>query len=126
MLTLLLLLLLLLHHELLLLHHELLLLEHGGILHHAEPKVLVYERDFAPLVEALKSACPGVSRWIEAGDEYEGLLADGRIQRPDPFTFDESEIAELFYTSGSTGTPKGVALSHRTLYLHMLNVSATF
>ena len=48
------------------------------------------------------------------------------MQRPDFFTFDESEIAELFYTCGSTGTPKGVMLSHRTLYLHMLSVSATF
>ena len=34
--------------------------------------------------------------------------------------------AELFYTSGSTGTPKGVLLSHRTLYLHALQVAATF
>lgn len=97
-----------------------------GILHHAEPKIVIYESDFAPLVQALRAACPGVSKWIEAGAPYEELLSRGRIQRPDYFTFDETEIAELFYTSGSTGTPKGVALSHRTLYLHMLGVSATF
>ncbi len=41
---------------------------------------------------------------------------------PSIFSFDENEPAELFYTSGSTGTPKGVLLSHRTLYLHSLNV----
>src|SRR4029079_17972160 len=76
--------------------------------------------------EALRGACPGVGRWIEAGAPYEELLSRGRIQRPDIFTFNENEIAELFYTSGSTGTPKGVTLSHRTLYLHMLGVSATF
>jgi len=96
------------------------------ILQHAEPKIVIYESDFAPLVEALRGLCPGVSRWIEAGAPYEGLLSRGRIQRPDIFTFNENEIAELFYTSGSTGTPKGVTLSHRTLYLHMLGVSATF
>jgi fatty-acyl-CoA synthase len=96
------------------------------ILHHAEPSVVIYEPDFAPLVEALRPACASVRRWIEAGRPYEDLLAAGRIQRPDPFTYDESEIAELFYTSGSTGTPKGVMLSHRTLYLHMLQISATF
>ena len=97
-----------------------------AILNHAEPRILVYEADFAPMVEALRAACPTVHRWIEAGTPYEELLARGRIQRPDIFTFDEREIAELFYTSGSTGTPKGVTLSHRTLYLHMLSVSATF
>jgi fatty-acyl-CoA synthase len=97
-----------------------------GILNHAEPRVLVYEADFAPLVEQLRAACPSVQSWIESGQPYEDLLARGRIQRPDLFTFDEREIAELFYTSGSTGTPKGVTLSHRTLYLHMLSLSATF
>ncbi len=56
---------------------------------------------------------------------YEELLNKGRIDRPDWTKFDENAIAELFYTSGSTGTPKGVALSHRTLYLHALNVLAT-
>ncbi len=100
--------------------------ELAAILHHAEPKVVVYESDFAPLVDGLRAACPGVGRWMEAGAPYEELLSRGRIQRPDLFTFDETEIAELFYTSGSTGTPKGVTLSHRTLYLHMLGVSATF
>ena len=97
-----------------------------GILNHAEPRVVIYEADFAPVVEQLRAACPAVQRWIEIGPAYEELLARGRIQRPEIFTFDEREIAELFYTSGSTGTPKGVTLSHRTLYLHMLSVSATF
>jgi fatty-acyl-CoA synthase len=97
-----------------------------AILNHAEPKVVIYETDFAPAVEALRPLCPAVGRWIEVGDAYEALLARGRVGRPDPFSFDETAIAELFYTSGSTGTPKGVTLSHRTLYLHMLAVSATF
>jgi fatty-acyl-CoA synthase len=56
----------------------------------------------------------------EADITYEELLSAARIGRPDLFSFNEDEIAELFYTSGSTGTPKGVALSHRTLYLHAL------
>lgn len=101
-------------------------LELGAILNHAEPRVLIYEADFAPLVDHLRKACPSVHRFIETGEAYEALLAGGRIERPDIMSFDENAIGELFYTSGSTGTPKGVTLSHRTLYLHALYVAATF
>jgi fatty-acyl-CoA synthase len=97
-----------------------------GILNHAEPRVVFYEPDFAPMVAQLRKNCPAVERWFDTAGEYEELLTRGRIQRPDPFSFSEMDIAELFYTSGSTGTPKGVTLSHRTLYMHMLGVSATF
>uniref|UniRef100_Q01WM6 AMP-dependent synthetase and ligase n=1 Tax=Solibacter usitatus (strain Ellin6076) TaxID=234267 RepID=Q01WM6_SOLUE len=97
-----------------------------GILCHAEPRVVIYEADFAPVAKQLRAGCPGVQTWIEIGPAYDELLQRGRIARPDIFTFDERDIAELFYTSGSTGTPKGVTLSHRTLYMHMLSISATF
>ena len=89
-----------------------------GILNHAEPRVLIYEPDFAPLVQhcaARAQACIELGRNREA---YEELLWRGRIARPDSWLYDEAAIAELFYTSGSTGTPKGVMLSHRTLYMH--------
>ncbi|MBZ5575125.1 MAG: long-chain-fatty-acid--CoA ligase [Acidobacteriia bacterium] len=101
-----------------------------AILNHAEARVLVFENDFAPLVEALRQACPTIERFVAidgpaaaADFTYEELLSRGRIARPDVFSFDENDTAELFYTSGSTGTPKGVALSHRTLYLHALSVA---
>jgi fatty-acyl-CoA synthase len=97
-----------------------------GILCHAEPRVLLYESDFAPLVAQLREACPAVEHWIEIAQPYEDLLSHGRLPRPDIFSFDENEIAELFYTSGSTGTPKGVMLSHRGLYLHTLYVTGVF
>jgi fatty-acyl-CoA synthase len=100
--------------------------ELAGILNHATPRLLFYEPDFAPLVQHLRQACPTVERWLDTAAEYEDLLTRGRIHRPDLFSFNETDIAELFYTSGSTGTPKGVTLSHRTLYMHMLSVSATF
>jgi len=97
-----------------------------AILDHAEPRVLIYESDFAPIVDHLRHACPAVQHWIAIGPQYESLLAARRLPRPDVFSLDENAIAELFYTSGSTGTPKGVMLSHRTLYLHAVAVSATF
>ena len=100
--------------------------ELAAILNHAEPRVLLYESDFAPYIGVLRQACPAVGCWVEIGPEYEALLDRGQIERPDILSFDEDEIAELFYTSGSTGTPKGVMLSHRTLYLHALAVLGTF
>ncbi|HUO28107.1 MAG TPA: long-chain-fatty-acid--CoA ligase [Bryobacteraceae bacterium] len=108
-------------------------LELVAILNHSEARVLIFENDFAPLVQHFRKACPGIQRYItinEAGPlsdmTYEELLSRGRLDRPDILSFDENAIAELFYTSGSTGTPKGVTLSHRTLYLHALSVAGTF
>src|SRR5262249_48970071 len=96
-----------------------------GILNHAEARVLVFENDFAPIAAHLRKMCPSTQRWVaidgpcaESDLTYDDLPSHGRIDRPDVFSFDEDEIAELFYTSGSTGTPKGVMLAHRTLYLH--------
>jgi fatty-acyl-CoA synthase len=104
-----------------------------AILNHAEAAMLVFENEFAPHVEQLRASCPAVRRWVaidgpspQADLTFEELLSHGRIERPDLRSFDEDEIAELFYTSGSTGTPKGVMLSHRTLYLHALAVAGTF
>ena len=97
------------------------------ILNHSGARILIYENDFTPLVEAFRKMCPAVERYVAIGPSttqpdlvYDELLSHGRVNRPDLLSFDESETAELFYTSGSTGTPKGVALSHRTVYLHTL------
>jgi fatty-acyl-CoA synthase len=107
--------------------------ELAAILNHAEASVLVFENDFAPYVQQLRATCHTVQRWVSiegpnshADLTFEELLSHGRIERPELRSFDEGEIAELFYTSGSTGTPKGVMLSHRTLYLHALAVAGTF
>ena len=103
-----------------------------AILGHAEVRMLLFENDFVPYVPALRKACPSIGRFVSidgnapgADLSLEDLLSHGRIDRPDVFSFDETAIAELFYTSGSTGTPKGVMLSHRTLYMHALMAALT-
>ncbi|MEO8658798.1 MAG: long-chain-fatty-acid--CoA ligase [Bryobacteraceae bacterium] len=104
-----------------------------GILNHSGAKMLLFENDFAPLVEKLKPACPEIARYVTLDDAlpladftYEQLLAEGTPQRADIFAYDENSLAELFYTSGSTGNPKGVGLTHRTLYLHGMSVALQF
>jgi fatty-acyl-CoA synthase len=94
-----------------------------AILNHSEARLVFFENDFAPCVEALRPACRAVERWISLDAAYEDLLAQGQPRRADIFSYDEGSIAELFYTSGSTGTPKGVMLSHRTLYVHAMSVA---
>jgi fatty-acyl-CoA synthase len=108
-------------------------LELKNILNHSGARILLFENDFAPLVEQLKPACPGIQRFIALDEKgpaadlaYEDLLDQGQPERTDIFGVDENSIAELFYTSGSTGTPKGVTLSHRALYLHALAVESIF
>ena len=104
-------------------------LELTSILNHSGARVLMFENDFAPMVQQLKPACPAIEHWISLDDDhelssmaYEAFLATGTPERTDVMSYDENAVAELFYTSGSTGTPKGVMLTHRNLYLHALDV----
>jgi fatty-acyl-CoA synthase len=100
-------------------------MELGNILRHSEARMLFYENDFAPLVAHLLTAWPGM-RTVNLDTEYEDFVAQGKAERADIYSYDESAIAELFYTSGSTGTPKGVTLAHRTVYMHAMAVAGAF
>ena len=104
-----------------------------AILNHSGAKMLIFENDFAPLVEKLRPMCQGIRRYVAIDEKipaadftYEELISQGTARRADVFAVDENSVAELFYTSGSTGTPKGVQLTHRTLYLHALSISCMF
>jgi len=54
--------------------------------------------------------------------EYEELIADRPTSFPFRTDLDERSAAALCYTSGTTGDPKGVLYSHRSVYLHCLQV----
>jgi fatty-acyl-CoA synthase len=99
--------------------------ELGQILRHSEARILFHETAFAPLIDHLQKAWPGM-RTVNLDTEYEDFLNTGTPERADIFTYDEDSMAELFYTSGSTATPKGVMLSHRTIYMHAMAVAGVF
>jgi fatty-acyl-CoA synthase len=99
------------------------------ILNDSETVALVYNRDFAPLVEALRAQVGGIKHYIalEPGTSdayYEDLLSAAGADFTPPADIKDDDLAELFYTSGTTANPKGVMMTHRNLYLHALQVMA--
>ena len=97
------------------------------ILNDAAPRVLCFDPEFIPLVEALRPRAQSVEHFISLRNVkpawaqenfYDELLAASHPAEIDFLEIDENSVAELFYTSGTTAYPKGVMLTHRNLYLH--------
>jgi acyl-CoA synthetase (AMP-forming)/AMP-acid ligase II len=96
------------------------------ILDDSESVALFYNRDFLPVVEALRQAAPTIKNYIslehgETGDAtYEALIEAAGADFTPPDDIKDDDLAELFYTSGTTANPKGVMMTHRNLYLHAM------
>jgi fatty-acyl-CoA synthase len=105
------------------------------ILAHGEAKLLIADREFAPIIkpalEELGRPLPLVeiddaSRGSSlGGTNYEAFLGEGD---PAPWVSpgDEWDPIALNYTSGTTGDPKGVVYHHRGAFLNALGNAITF
>jgi fatty-acyl-CoA synthase len=108
----------------------------GFILGHGGAKLLIADREFAPLAKAalaeLGKDIPvveiddGSGEPALGGTEYEGFLAEGDPAVPWSPPADEWASIALNYTSGTTGNPKGVVYHHRGAFLNAMGNAITF
>ncbi|WP_049579280.1 long-chain fatty acid--CoA ligase [Streptomyces sp. SBT349] len=106
------------------------------IVRHAADRVVVVNGSLLPLLAPLLPHLPSVEHIIVSGPgdlsaldgaraavhSYEPLI-DGRPTAYDWPDLDERTAAALCYTSGTTGHPQGTVYSHRSIYLHSMQVN---
>ncbi len=108
----------------------------GWIVRHAADRVILVNGSLLPLLPPVLPALDDVAHLVVVGPgdrsllrgarpavhDYEELLA-GRPDAYDWPALDERTAAALCYTSGTTGAPMGTVYSHRSVYLHCMQVN---
>ncbi len=93
------------------------------IANHAEDRVLLYDRQFQPIVDRLKSQWTTIEHYVvfdsDGPDGFDALIAaqDGDYRW---YEGPERDPCMLCYTSGTTGNPKGVLYEHRSTMIHAM------
>jgi fatty-acyl-CoA synthase len=106
------------------------------ILDHGQAKILIADREFAPVVKDVLVRLgrkipvveiadgPGLMQFAEL--EYEDFLAEGDLGFAWSPPRDEWAPIALNYTSGTTGNPKGVVYHHRGAFLNAMGNAILF
>jgi fatty-acyl-CoA synthase len=107
------------------------------IVNHAADRVLLVNGTLLPLLAPLLPRLEPLEHLVVVGPgdrsaldgcrpavhDYEELIT-GRPETYDWPELDERTAAAMCYTSGTTGDPKGVVYSHRSIYLHCMQVNS--
>ncbi|MEA3100910.1 long-chain-fatty-acid--CoA ligase [Caballeronia mineralivorans] len=94
--------------------------EIAQILKDAAPRALVFEAQYAALVDSLRAQMPEIEHYICIGEAplwavtFESIMEAGPPDGP-PIRSQLDDYAYLIYTSGTTGRPKGVVRTHRAM-----------
>jgi fatty-acyl-CoA synthase len=108
------------------------------VANHAEDHVVLVDGTLVPLLAKVLPTFTTVKHVVVVNGDaaslqapegvtvhsYSELLAD----QPDEFEWpvvDENSAAAMCYTSGTTGDPKGVVYTHRSIWLHSMQVCMT-
>ncbi|MBO0840707.1 MAG: long-chain fatty acid--CoA ligase [Sciscionella sp.] len=108
------------------------------VANHAEDQVVLVDGSLLPLFEKLLPAMTTVKHVLVANGDPAGLSAPAGVTvhsyerlldaESDEFDWpelDERSAAAMCYTSGTTGDPKGVVYSHRSIWLHSMQICMT-
>ncbi|MFB8007065.1 long-chain fatty acid--CoA ligase [Nocardia sp. NPDC056000] len=107
------------------------------VANHAEDQVVIVDGTLVPMFAQYLPNLKTVRHVIVANGDASSLTAPEGVQvhsyaellaaQPDTYDYpvvDERSAAGMCYTSGTTGDPKGVVYSHRSNFLHAMQVCA--